>query len=108
MLVDIHVDSVKKRQAQPKLKELVSNKKKLINTVKLSRQQAKTPTTQRMMETGAAIAAQGASMLQTISRKKWSKNMDVEFGVSRNVSPSRSRSRSRHHDLAYDEDSHAT
>jgi hypothetical protein len=107
------LDSAKKRQAQPGLTDQVSNKKKLINTVQMMSggQQAKTLTAQRMMmETGAAIAAHGAAMLQTMGKKKWSKKDIVEepqYGIPRTSSPSRSRSRHLDSDFFRDDSSKA-
>ena len=100
MPVDLPVDVWKKRLAQPEISEVVPNKKKHSDIV--VQEQTKN-TKARMMETGAAIAAQGAAMLQTISnRKKWPKNYGrelrsktLEFGAPRTNSPSRSRSRHR-------------
>lgn len=110
MLVDFQIDALKKRPAQPEFSDIVSNKRKLINTVQ---QTKKNPATQRMMETGAAIAAQGAAMLQTISSsRKWTKShvelrsATREFGVPRANSPSRSRSRHRVFDYNEDHDHH--
>jgi hypothetical protein len=78
MLLDFPIDtSIKKRNAAPEFSEIVSNQKKEV-------QQTKNNATVRMMETGAAIAAQGAAMLQTItssSRKHWPKSHGREQKV---------------------------
>jgi hypothetical protein len=99
MLVDFPVldSSWKKRNAQPEFSEIVLSNKKKQTDRKKTPPNADTGA-QRMMMTGAAVAAQGAAMLHTIGWKKWSNHerprlKTHEYGVHRSDSPSRSRSR---------------
>lgn len=93
MLVEAQqTDVEKKRSAQPEMCQFFSNKKKLVSTFQHAAQGNKLAA-QRMIDTGAAIAAHGAAVLQTMTTTRTSRTRKQEFGQSRIRSPSRSRSR---------------
>jgi hypothetical protein len=110
MLVEYEIgdDEKKKRQAQVEFADLWANKKKTspitTDDPPLIQQTMSPIAHSSLIETGAAIAAQSISMLQSrliaSRRNQWSREDNPrsntpEYRVPRALSPSRSRSRHR-------------